>query len=83
MSFRIDEPVVLVGAAMLVLWLLSEWIMQLFGLSQPKADKRERLSWYGFMFCRIRIEEAALEIWFPGDYQRYQATTHKLIPRLW
>ena len=46
MSFRIDEPVVLVGAAALVLWLCSERLMQLLGLLQPKADKRERLSWY-------------------------------------
>ncbi len=32
---------------------------------------------------RIRIEEAALAAWFPDEYRRYQATTHKLIPGLW
>ena len=195
MSFRIDEPVVLVGAAALVLWLLSERLMQLIGLRQPKAHGRERLSWYWFFFShygafffplfdagtyhwstvgpglaparwvgvplvlagivirfvsrltlgkqfsshvqttqghrlittgiyrsirhpaylgylclllgfpicfgsvvgfawailsgipallyRIRIEEAALATWFPGEYRRYQTTTHKLIPGLW
>jgi len=195
MSFRIDESVVLVGAAALILWLCSERLMQLLGLRQPKADKRERLSWYwhtlsfygavffplldatvyhwstvgpglasvrwvgvpllsagivirivsrlalgkefsayvqttqghrlittgiyrsirhpaylgylclllgvplcfgsvgGFVFAiisgipallyRVRIEEAVLERWFPGEYQQYQATTRKLIPRLW
>jgi len=35
------------------------------------------------LLYRVRIEEAALERWFPGDYQRYQVTTRKLIPRLW
>jgi protein-S-isoprenylcysteine O-methyltransferase Ste14 len=195
MSFRIDEPVVLVGAVALVLWLCSERLMQILGLRQPKADKRERLSWYwhaisfygavvfafldattyhwstvgpalasgrwigvpfllagiairivsrltlgkqfsghvqttqghllittgiyrsirhpgylgyfclllGFPICfgsvagivwaivsgapallyRIRIEEAALETWFPDEYPRYRTTTRKLIPRLW
>ena len=195
LSFRIDEPVLLVGAGALVLWVLSERLMQLFGLRQSKAPNRERLSWYwsllsyygafffplldagtyhwstvgpvlaparwvgvplvlagigirlvsrlalgkhfsghvqttqghrlmttgiyrsirhpaylgylclllGFPICfgsvagfarailsgipallyRIRIEEAALERWFPGEYQRYQTTTHKLIPGLW
>ncbi len=195
LSFRIDEPVVLIGAATLVLWLSGERLMQTFGLHQPKADNRERLSWYwhllsfvgavwfpfldatifhwsivgtglaparwvgvplllagmvirlvsrltlgkhfsghvqttaghrlittgifrlvrhpaylgylclmlGFPICfgsvvgfacamlsgipallyRVRIEEAALENWFPGEYQRYQATTHRLIPGIW
>jgi protein-S-isoprenylcysteine O-methyltransferase Ste14 len=194
-SFRIDEPVVLVGAAAFLLWALSERLMQLFRLRQPKAFNRERLSWYwvalsnygavlfslfdaatyhwsivspnlaparwlgvplvlagigirilarltlgkhfsghvqttqghrlittgiyrsirhpaylgylclllGFPICfgslggfawailsgipallyRIRIEEAALGSWFPGEYQRYQTTTHKLVPGLW
>jgi protein-S-isoprenylcysteine O-methyltransferase Ste14 len=194
-SFRLDDPVVLVGAGALVLWLLSERLMQLFRLGQPKAQGRERLSWYwfvlsyygaflfplfdattfhwstvgpglgpvrwigvplvlagiairvvarltlgkhfsghvqttpghrlittgiyrfirhpaylaylclllGFPICfgsvagfawailsglpgllyRIRIEEAALESWFPDEYPRYQATTRKLIPGLW
>jgi protein-S-isoprenylcysteine O-methyltransferase Ste14 len=35
------------------------------------------------LLYRIRIEEAALGRWFPGEYQRYQATTHKLVPGLW
>ena len=195
MSFRIDEPVVMVGAAALVLWLCSERLMQFLGLRQPKADKPEKLSSYwhtlsfygavvfplldagtchwstvgpglapfrwvgvplllagiairivsrlalgkqfsgyvqttqghrlittgiyrsirhpaylgylcllfGFPICfgsvggftwavvcgipallyRIRIEEAALATWFPDEYQRYQTTTRKLIPRLW
>jgi protein-S-isoprenylcysteine O-methyltransferase Ste14 len=195
LSFRIDEAVVLIGAAVLVLWLSSERLMQAIGLHQPKADSREKLSWYwhwfsfvgavwfpfldatifhwslvgpllsparwvgvplllagivirlvsrltlgrhfsghvqttaghrlittgmfrivrhpsylgylclllGFPICfgsvvgfacailsgipallyRVRIEEAALENWFPGEYQRYQTTTHKLIPGIW
>lgn len=194
-AFRIDEAVVLVGVAALVLWLGSERLMQLWGLHQPKADNRERLSWYwhtlsfygavffplldatvyhwstvgprlaagrwfgvplllagisirvvsrlalgkqfsghvqtsqhhrlittgiyrsirhpaylgylllllGFPICfgsagglgwaiisgipallyRIRIEEAALERWFPEEYRRYQTTTCRLIPRCW
>jgi protein-S-isoprenylcysteine O-methyltransferase Ste14 len=49
LSFRIDEPVVLVGAGALVLWFLSERLMQLFGLRQSKAANRERLSWYWFL----------------------------------
>jgi protein-S-isoprenylcysteine O-methyltransferase Ste14 len=195
MSFRIDEPVVLVGASAFVLWALSERLMQMLRLRQAKVNKHERLSWYwfvlayygaflfplfdaaifhwstvgphlasarwigvplvlagigirvvakltlgkqfsgyvqttqghqlittgiyryirhpaylgylclliGFPVCfgsvggfiwaivtgipallyRIRIEEAALQTWFPGEYQRYQAITRKLIPRLW
>jgi protein-S-isoprenylcysteine O-methyltransferase Ste14 len=195
MSFRIDEPVVLVGAAAIVLWTLSERLMQILGLRQAEANRRERLSWYwlfltyygaflfplldaaifhwstvgpdlaparwigvplvlagigirvvarltlgrqfsghvqtthghrlittgiyryirhpaylgylclliGFPVCfgsvggfilatvsgipallyRIRIEEAALQTWFPGEYPRYQATTRRLIPGLW
>jgi protein-S-isoprenylcysteine O-methyltransferase Ste14 len=194
-SFRIDEPVVLIGAAALVLWLGGERLMQMFGLHQPKAENRERLSWYwhaislygavffpfldatiyhwstvgprlaagrwigvplllagmsirivsrlalrkqfsghvqttqghrlittgiyrsirhpaylgylclllGFPICfgsvggfgwaivsgvpallyRIRVEEAALESWFPDEYRRYRTTTWKLIPRCW
>ncbi len=194
-SFRIDEPVVLIGAAALLLWLGSERLMQMFGLRQPKAGNRERRSWYwhllslygalffsfldattyhwsivgpglsagrwigiplllagisirivarlalgkqfsghvqttrghrlittgiyrsirhpaylgylclllGFPICfgsvaglawavlpgipallyRIQIEEAALGRWFPDEYPRYQATTRRLIPRLW
>jgi protein-S-isoprenylcysteine O-methyltransferase Ste14 len=35
------------------------------------------------LLYRVRIEEAALENWFPGEYQRYQTTTHKLIPGIW
>jgi len=46
MSFRIDEPVVLVGAIAFVLWALSERLMQLFRLRQPEAENRERISWY-------------------------------------
>ena len=68
-AFRIDEPVVVVGVAALILWLSSERLMQLFGLRQPKA--------------KIRIEEAALERWFPEEYRRYQARTCRLIPRCW
>lgn len=195
MSFHIDEPVVLVGAVALALWLCGERLLELFGLHQPKADKRERLSWYwlafsfysavvfafvdatvyhwstvgpalapgrwagvplvltglairgasrlalgkqfsghvqtthghrliatgiyrfirhpaylaflclllGFPLCfgsvaglawaigsgvpalvyRIRIEEAALEAWFPDEYPQYQRTTPRFIPRLW
>ncbi|MDI6782583.1 MAG: isoprenylcysteine carboxylmethyltransferase family protein [bacterium] len=195
-SFRIDEPLVLMGTIALVLWLSSERLLQLFGLCQPKALRRETLSFYwlgfisfygavffsfldatvfrwttvgsslsslryagipfvlvgfairvvsrlklgkhfsghvqtieghrlittgiyssirhplylgylclllGFSVCfgsiggfvcaivlgipaliyRIRIEEAALEKWFPEEYQRYRTTTRKLIPRLW
>lgn len=53
MTFRIDEPVVLVGSVALLLWLSGERLLQLLGLHQPKADKRERLSWYWhiFSFC--------------------------------
>lgn len=35
------------------------------------------------LLYRVRIEEAALEKWFPDEYPRYQATTRKLIPGLW
>lgn len=34
-------------------------------------------------FYRIRVEEAALEKWFPDEFPQYQATTCKLIPGLW
>lgn len=32
---------------------------------------------------RIRIEEAALERWFPDDYHDYQSKTRRLVPFLW
>ena len=194
-TFRIDEPVVLVGTAALLLWLCSERLLQLLGFHQPKADRLDPIWWYwwhalafygafifslldattchwstvgpafaslrwvgiplvlagiiirmvsrlalgkqfspyvqttpghrlittgiyrsirhpaylgylslllgvpicfgsvgGFacglaglpiLFYRIRIEEAALERWFPDEYHWYQATTCKLIPGLW
>jgi protein-S-isoprenylcysteine O-methyltransferase Ste14 len=194
-AFRIDEPVVAIGAAALLLWLCSERLLQLFGFHQPKAERREPVWWYcwhalvfygalvfslldaamwhwtnvgpalgsvrwvgvslaaagivirlvsrlalgkqfsphvqttpqhrlittgiyrsirhpaylgyfcllvGIPLCfgsvagfacglaavaailyRIRIEEAALAAWFPDEYPRYQARTHRLIPGLW
>lgn len=194
-SFRIDEPVVLVGAVTFVLWVVVERFLQFLRLSQPLTSERERVSWYwfvvtyygafifpffdattlhwstvgpnlaparwlgvpllvagfgirtlarltlgkhfsgyvqttsehrlittgiygwirhpaylgyifllfGFPICfgsvgglgwaivsgiptlvyRIRIEEAALGRWFPGEYQHYRSTTHRLLPGLW
>lgn len=49
-SFRIDEPPVLIGAAALLLWLSSERLLQLLGLRQPKVSRRETLSFYLHMF---------------------------------
>lgn len=35
------------------------------------------------LIYRIRIEEDALERWFPDDYHAYRARTRRLIPFLW
>ncbi len=45
-AFRIDEPVVLIGTAALLLWLCTERLLQFIGLHQPKAERREPLWWY-------------------------------------
>ncbi len=194
-AFRIDEPVVLVGAAALVVWLCGERLLQLLGLHQPKSRRRDpfwlfcwhapafygalvfslldaamwqwtavgpalgSVRWVGVplvaagivirlvsrlalgkqfsphvqttpahrlvttgiyrsirhpaylgyvclllgiplcfgsvagfacglagvagMLYRIRLEEAALAGWFPDEYPRYQARTHRLLPGLW
>src|SRR5512139_1763082 len=47
-AFRIDEPVVLVGTAALLLWLCSERLLQLVGLHQPKAHRLDPFWWYGW-----------------------------------
>jgi protein-S-isoprenylcysteine O-methyltransferase Ste14 len=44
--FRIDEPVVLVGTAALLLWLCGERLLQLLGFHQPKAERRDPFLWY-------------------------------------
>jgi protein-S-isoprenylcysteine O-methyltransferase Ste14 len=35
------------------------------------------------LLYRIRVEEAALETWFPGEYPQYQRTSYRLVPGLW
>jgi protein-S-isoprenylcysteine O-methyltransferase Ste14 len=45
-AFRIDEPVVAVGTAALLLWLCSERLLQLVGFRQPKAERRDPFWWY-------------------------------------
>ncbi len=45
-AFRIDEPVVLIGTAALLLWVGSERLLQYIGLHQPKAKRQEPFWWY-------------------------------------
>ncbi len=44
-AFRIDELVVLIGTAALLLWLCSERLLQLLGLHQPKAERLDPFWW--------------------------------------
>lgn len=41
-SFRIDEPIVLFGTVVLMLWLVSERLLQFFSLCQPKSIQHEK-----------------------------------------
>ncbi len=55
-AFRIDEPVVLLGTAALLLWLCSERLLQLIG---PKAKRQEPFWWYSVWYRALLARRAS------------------------
>ncbi len=45
-AFRIDEPVVALGAVALLLWVGGERLLRFIGLHQPQATQRQEAFWW-------------------------------------